>query len=92
MIYTETWNVMTMLQTGRVNEFADEMLKTQLQLVALQELKWIGVGQINKPEYTLYYRCNPGKAGQLGTGFMICNEIKKNILRFELYNGLQIKN
>jgi hypothetical protein len=53
MIYIETWNIMTLLKTGRVNAIADEMLMTRLQLVALQELKGIGVGQINKPKYTL---------------------------------------
>ena len=34
-----TWNIMTMLQAGKMNEIADEMLKTQLQIVTLQELR-----------------------------------------------------
>ena len=59
------------------------MLKTQLQIVALQELRLKGVGQIKKTKYTLYYSCNPEKTGQFGTGFMVQNEIKKNILSFE---------
>ena len=86
MIYTGTWNVMTMLKIGKINEIADEMLKTQLQIIALQELRWKGAGQINKPTYTLYYSCDPEKTGHLGTGFMIRKEIKKNILSFEPYN------
>jgi hypothetical protein len=61
MIYIETWNVMTMLKTGKMNEIGYEMLKTQLQIIALQELRWKGVGQINKTKYTLYYSCNPKK-------------------------------
>ena len=70
-----------------MNEIADEMSKTQLQVIALQELRWKGTGrQINKPTYTLYYSCNLEKTGQLGTGFMIQNEIKKTILSFEPYN------
>ena len=77
---------MTMLKTGKMNEIADEMLKTQLQVIALQELRWKGAGQINKSTYTLYYSCNPEKTGYLGTGFMFRNEIKKNILSFEPYN------
>jgi hypothetical protein len=60
-MYIGTWNIMTMLKAGKMNEIADEMLKTQLQIIALQELKWKGVGQINKTKYTLYYSCNPGK-------------------------------
>jgi exonuclease III len=75
-----------MLKVGRMNEIADEMLKTQLQVIALQELRWKGTGQINKPTYTLYYSCNPEKTGHLGTRFMIRSEIKKSILSFEPYN------
>jgi len=86
MICIGTWNVMTMLKVGKMNEIAGEMLKTQLQVIALQELRWKGTGQINKPKYTLYYSRNAEKTGQMGTGFMIRNEIKKNILSFEPYN------
>jgi len=72
VIYIGTWNVMTLLKTGKMNEIADEMSKTQLQVIALQELRWKGTGrQINKPTYTLYYSCNLEKTRQLGTGFMI---------------------
>jgi hypothetical protein len=46
----------------------------------------MGVGQINKTKYTLYYSCNPETNGQFGTGFMIRNDIKKNILSFRPYN------
>jgi len=85
-LYIGTWTVMTMLKVGTVNEIADEMLKMQLQVIALQELRWKGTGQINKPTYTLYYSCNPEKTGHLGTGFMIRFKIKKSILSFEPYN------
>ena len=84
-----------MLKAGKMNEIADKMIKTQLQIIVLWELRWKGVGKINKTKYTLYYSSNLEKTGQLGTGFMIQNEIKKNILSFEPYNErlckLQIK-
>jgi exonuclease III len=86
MIYIGTWNVTTMLKTGKMNEIAEEMAKTQVQVIALQEMRWKVEGQINNATYTLYYSCNPDKTGQLGTGFMIRNGIKKNILSFEPYN------
>ena len=77
---------MTVLKARKMREIGDEMLKTQLQIIVLQELRWKGVRQINKTKYTLYYSCNLEKIGQLGTGFMIRNKIKKNILSFEPYN------
>ena len=77
-----------MLKAGKMNEIADEMLKTQLQIrvIAQQELRWKGKGKIKKTNYTRYYNCNPEKTCQLGTGFMVRKEIKKNILSFEPYN------
>jgi hypothetical protein len=59
MIYRGTWNVMTMLRPGEMDEIADNMLKTQLQITALQELRWKGVGQINRTKYTLLQLQSP---------------------------------
>ena len=57
-----------------------------MQLITVQELRWKGVGQINKIKYAPYYSCNTEKTGQLGTEFMIRNEIEKNILSFVPHN------
>ena len=35
-----TWDIMTMLKAGKMSEIAEEMLKSQLQILALQELRW----------------------------------------------------
>ena len=32
MIYIGTWNIMTMLKTGKMNEIDDDILKTQLPI------------------------------------------------------------
>jgi hypothetical protein len=34
-----------MLKAGKMNEIADEMLKTQLKIIALQELRWTESGK-----------------------------------------------
>jgi hypothetical protein len=36
---------MTMLKPGKINEIAEQMLSTQLQIIALQEIKWKGHGK-----------------------------------------------
>jgi hypothetical protein len=38
MVHIGTWNVMTMLKPGKMHEIADQVLKTPLQINALQEL------------------------------------------------------
>jgi hypothetical protein len=42
-----TWHVQTMLQPGKMMEIADKVLKLGIDLVALQESRWQGHGEIN---------------------------------------------
>jgi hypothetical protein len=86
MIHIGTWNVISMLKPGKMHEIADQMLKTQLQIIALQEIRWKGSGQLKKDKYSLYYNCCHQNTGQMGTGFMVKREIVKNIISFQPYN------
>jgi len=50
-----TWNVQNMLQPGKMTEIADEVLKLGIDLVAVQEIRWQGHGEINKKNFTVIY-------------------------------------
>jgi len=81
-----TWNILTMLKPGKMQEIAEQIQNTTLQIVALQEIRWKEYGHIKKKDYSLYYSCNPDTTGQFGSGFLVKKEIEKNILGFEPYN------
>jgi hypothetical protein len=66
-LYIDTWNVRTILKPGKMNEIAEQMLRTQLQIIALQEIRWKGHGQIKKNTYSLYYSCSEQTTGHFGT-------------------------
>jgi hypothetical protein len=34
-----TWNILTLLKPGKMHEIAEQMLNTQLQIVAIQEIR-----------------------------------------------------
>jgi len=85
-IYIGTWNVLTMLKPGRIKEVAEQILQTDLQVVALQEIRWKGQGHIKKDKYNLYYSCKEDQTGHLGTGFIVKKEITKKVMGFEPIN------
>jgi hypothetical protein len=45
---------MTLLKSGKLQELTEEIAKTQIEILALQEERWPGKGQINKRDYTFY--------------------------------------
>jgi endonuclease/exonuclease/phosphatase family metal-dependent hydrolase len=81
-----TWNVKTMLQAGKMNEIADEMMKYKLEIIALQEVRWQGRGRIDKKEFSMLYSGTEQRSGLYGTGFMIQNKVRKCLMEFEPIN------
>ena len=67
-------------------EIADEVLKLGIDLVALQEIRWQGHGEINKKIFTVIYSGPENRTGQYGTGFIISRKIKESILEWEPVN------
>jgi exonuclease III len=76
-IQIATWNVRTMLQPKKMNEIGLEIMKFGISVVSLQEIRWKEHGQINKKDYSLFFSRPKNRTGQLGTGFMINNKMKK---------------
>ena len=77
-----TWKVETMLQPGKMMEIANEVLKLGIDIVALQEIRWQGHGEINKKNFTVIYSEPENRTGQYGTGFIISREVKESILEW----------
>jgi len=77
---------MTLLKPGKLQELAEEIAKTQIEILALQEVRWPGKGQINKKDYLFYYSGTKEKTGQAGTGFLLMKKIQKHIINSELHN------
>jgi len=84
-MYIRTWNVMTLLKHGKLQELAEEVAKTQIEILALQEVRWPGKGQINKKDYLFHYSGTKEKIGQADTGILLMKKIQKYIINFELH-------
>lgn len=44
-----------MLKPGEIKEIAGEIIKFGYNIVALQEIRWQGHGQMDMPQYSLLY-------------------------------------
>lgn len=90
-----TWNVRTMLLTGRIEEIAKEMKQYKIKILALQEIRWEGEGRMDVDEYTLFYG-GENKRGKNGTGFIVDKKIRERFIEFKRINGrisvLRMKN
>jgi hypothetical protein len=75
-----TWNVSTMLKTGKMQEIADQIVGSQIQI---QEIRWRGYSLLKKDKYSIYYSCNPIPTGQARRGFIIQKPVMNKILGFE---------
>ena len=79
-----------MLKAGKMQEIADQIVGSRIQIVALQEIRWRGYGLLKKDKYSIYYSCNPNTTGQAGTGFIIQKSATNKILGFEPISDLYV--
>uniref|UniRef100_A0A8D8XYL8 Craniofacial development protein 2 n=1 Tax=Cacopsylla melanoneura TaxID=428564 RepID=A0A8D8XYL8_9HEMI len=81
-----TWNVLTLKQPGKMQEVASEMAKYNIDLIALQEVRWQGNGRIDKPDFSLMYSGNEENTGLYGTGFLVNKSVRKSVMEYEAVN------
>jgi hypothetical protein len=60
-----------MMQVGKMAQVAGEIVKYEMDVVALQEIRWRGDGRVDKKNYSLFYSGPETMIGQYGTGFII---------------------
>ena len=81
-----TWNVRSMLQPGKMIEIANEGKKFGINIMALQEIRWMGKGKIDKKDFSMYYSGPESRTGLYGTGFIIDAHTRKSFIGFKPVN------
>ena len=81
-----TWNIRTLLEVGKLNELAMETEKSGTSIMAIQEVRWGGQGQINKQKFSFLYS-GEDKQGKNGVGFLVTRKLANKIIDFKPING-----
>lgn len=65
---------------------SENIIKFKYNIVAPQQVRWQGKGQIDMPQYSIMCSETDRRIGQYGTGFIITKAIRKCLLEFEHIN------
>jgi len=60
----------------------DQLEKHYVNITCVQEMRWIGLGTIEKKDWIIFYSCDK-KDHKLGTGFVIHKKVKHLITIFQ---------
>lgn len=84
-IKISTWNVRTLLATGKMQEIGLELKRYNIDIAAIQEVRWEGQGNITKKHFTMFYSGGK-KQGKYGVAFLILGNTRNKVIDFKPIN------
>jgi len=65
-----TWNVTSLYKTGASQNLVDVLNTYNIKIAAIQEIRWLGVGQLTIGVYTIFYS-GMENTHHFGSGFAV---------------------
>lgn len=81
-----TWNIRTLYIPGALRNINSEIAKYKLHIVALQEIRWLGNGNVQAENATVFYSGTNSNRHEKGVGIVVNNTILPCIKKFEAVN------
>ena len=79
-----TWNIRSMNQ-GKLELVKKEMARVNIEILAISELKWTGMGEFNSDDNYIYY-CGQESLGRNGVAIIINNRVHIAVLGMQSQN------
>jgi len=76
-----TWNVISLYKTGASQNLADVLSTYDIKVVAIQEIRWLGVGQLTIVEYIIFFS-GMENTHQFSSGFTVHRTLVPYIKEF----------
>ena len=83
-----TWNVRSVNQ-GKLEVVKQEMARVNVDILAISELKWTGMGEFNSDDHYIYY-CRQESLRRNGVAMMVNKRVQNAILGCNLKNDRMI--
>lgn len=80
-----TWNVRTMYRGGALGEVLGEMEKYNIDILAVQETRWIGTDTFDTRTHTIMHSGNE-KHHEFGVAFIVNQRLKNQVIGFKAVN------
>ena len=83
-----TWNIRSMNQ-GKLEVVKQEMARVNVDILGINELKWIGMGEFNSDDHYIYY-CGQESLRRNGVAIMVNKRVRNAVLGCNLKNDRMI--
>jgi hypothetical protein len=78
-----SWNVLSLYRSGALKNLIGIVQEYNIDILAIQEIRWMGQSMLEKKEGNIYYSCR-NKLHQFGTGFIVSKKSKHLVIDFQL--------
>ena len=82
------WNVRSMNQ-GKLEVVKQEMVRVNINILGISELKWTGMGEFNSDDYYIYY-CGQEALRRNGVPFIVNKRVQNTVLGCNPKNDIMI--
>ena len=83
-----TWNVRSMNQ-GKLEVVKQEMVRVNVYILGISELKWTGMGEVNSDDHYIYY-CGQESLRKNGVAIMVNKRLQNAVFACNLKNDRMI--
>ena len=83
-----TWNVRSMNQ-GKLEVVKQEVARVNMDILAISELKWTGMGELNSDDHSIYY-CGQESLRRNGVALIVNNRVGNAVVGCSLKNDRMI--
>jgi endonuclease/exonuclease/phosphatase family metal-dependent hydrolase len=76
-----TWNALTLYKGGALRNLDKVLQEYKVDITALQEIRWIVQGIVERRDSNIYYSCHKSKH-EFGYGFIVSKKVKHLVIDF----------